>query len=183
MLLKIIFFSRIEEIYRDCIIQFRRRIAELERENALWSLASNIRANLRSNNEQQQPLRKRSRSPIQMSSVVAQPCQSERVPMNARPLGDLHTRLNANQGIRTHSYYNPVLSCHYCGSDHKMFECFRFGNLSLPEKERQVNLKGLCPNCFISLSSVRRHYCKFKHCRRCGPGNYHNSTMCPKVFE
>lgn len=74
----------------------------------------------------------------------------------------------SNQGTRTFVTSTGNQNCIICGASHMLYQCPKFGVLSIPDRWATVRKHNLCRNC------LRRHRgdCTLTHCKQC-PARHH----------
>lgn len=95
----------------------------------------------------------------------------------------------SKQNIPVHSYVSTVssgsksrpknitttrYSCPLCNGGHAIYTCFKFLNLSIPDRIKFVDNKRLCKNCLRSQHSLSD--CIFGGCKQCT--SKHNTLLC-----
>lgn len=116
--------------------------------------------------------RERSRSPV----LIGERCHAndlrQRLTTDAARRTDRTPRSGARKGR---------MACNYCQEPHPMFLCKTFIALPLNVRWEEVKELKLCFNCFMP--DIPSHRCrKASNCRKCGPGKYHNSLLCPMGY-
>lgn len=182
------YFKAMSELYQGVIITFRKRINAVEVQELLKSQKKRASANdieskedMSENEcEQEESESNMPRSPKErLDSVVT---RGNREPLNQ--MMDLRWKLNKKQQRRTFDDTRAKKwSCHFCSGQHKVFDCGALWRMAWKERKRQIRHHRLCINCLIPLHESIEHKCKSRHCRRCGPNEFHNSMLCPYGFR
>lgn len=82
---------------------------------------------------------------------------------------------SADSKLKDKKSFNKYL-CFMCNSQHPLYSCQQFLNLTLIDRLKLVKEKGLCENCMrLGHSSIE---CRYGPCRKCE--QKHNSLLCDK---
>lgn len=69
--------------------------------------------------------------------------------------------------------------CPKCGYDHPLYKCKEYVTKTVSEREKQVKMLGVCPNCLKT--GHTRDACILGPCRNCTGLKRHHSTLCTKL--
>lgn len=197
------FFEQIDQMYHATTIEFRKRIAEIERRE-LISRAELLRTSAeittqlensadRNRNEDdgadELNLNFDAGVSMEPDSSSEDKSNNEEIRHQNRFFGpqsqvvvnqplDLRERpSNLRERLGPRAQRNNLI-CNNCSRSHPMSHCPRFLALTVLERWRRVRSIRVCQNCFTPihmLSHPREHRCRRRNCR-CG--RFHNTLLC-----
>lgn len=105
------------------------------------------------------------------------------LPNRAERMNDVRWEINRiRMRKRDAKRRGEELSCHFCCHQHKIFYCSLLRGMELEVREQLIRNRNMCINCLMPISQLKRHICKARSCRRCGPGKFHNSILCTRGY-
>ncbi|XP_011861695.1 PREDICTED: uncharacterized protein LOC105558556 [Vollenhovia emeryi] len=102
-----------------------------------------------------------------LTDFLARRCQTLEAVAGRSQVGQANTNLRPGNAPKITSSHAAVASnkCAHCKGGHQIYQCPQFQGLTVPERFKQVRVKGLCLNCLKGGHLARD--CTSKTCKKC----------------
>lgn len=175
------YFLQISRIYRKTLLAFRNKIKILQLQDWLQHANLSEDASIKDERSERERELESEQEAAEMIPWAAERAESlVIVPDERAPSSDPNDMRWENQ--ERSNYIQKSISCHFCGSNHRVYDCGVLLRMPLRTRCEKIRDRGLCFSCLMPLHNRGNfHRCEAKNCRNCGPNEYHNSMLCPRV--